>query len=547
MNVIVNLLKRISWQVWVLIIFICVIGVPSLFVNWMIVDDGADLLIGKNIQHFLTTFDFNGLWGIFLEKETGRFRPAYWLYMWFTYLIGGYNPFLHHLINLLVCSLSGIFIYLTIKILTSSKTAAMIGGLIFVLAPINLENWYRLGPVEPKIVFLMAISTYFLVKISNKILLEKNITRIELLALFLPTPFIYFLKETSFIIIPYYLFLLIGVKLCKKSTQKKKWFKIFGWLFLINFIVGVVSLLLNTTVRTTGSYSSYYKVALPNILSTGWYYLRILAESYGIILYGLLITFIIRLYSAFKKKSLDLILFFEICFLLGFFMFYVILTPWLIPMGRYLEPSLFFFALFIGLETSHFLQMKFSNLKYPIFKIKKWFFILGFIFLILKMLLPTYNYVRDTILGQKNTQIMLQFIANKAPVDSHVYWNVINWESSVELIMEANILLNNVYHRPDLKVSYIEEMNMKSLKSGDVVLSGIVEDTSKFYEEEILVSNKNLKVIFSFTHEIERIYIHKSGLISLIKAVIFQRPLPIRAFFERNVSKPEWFIYEVVK
>lgn len=556
MNVISNLFKRFPWQVWVLIIFICVIGAPSIFVNWMIVDDGADLLIGRNIQHFLTTFDFNGLWNIFLEKETGRFRPAYWLYMWLTYSVGGYNPFLHHLINFLICSVSAVFIYLTIKLLTSSKTAGMIGGLIFVLAPINLENWYRLGPVEPKIVFLIAISTYFLVKISNKILLDKKISRVEFIVLFLSTPFIYFLKETSFIIIPYYLFLLFGVKLCKNAKQKKKWFKIFGWLFLINLIVGVVSLLLNTTVRTTGTYSSYYKVALPNILSTGWYYLRILAESYGIILYGLLVTFIVRLYLVIKKISLDLILFFEISFLVGFLMMYVILTPWLIPMGRYLEPSLFFFALFIGLETSHFLKIKFPDIKISLFrkkillsstKIKVWFFLLGFTILVLKLLLPYYNYVRDTILGQKNTNIMLQTIAKQVPANSHVYWNVINWESSVELIMEANILLNNVYHRPDLTVSYIEKMNMKSLKPGDVVLSGIVEDTSKFYEEETLVSNKNLKVIFSFTHEIERIYIHKSGLISLVKAVIFQRPLPVRAFFERNISRPEWFIYEVSK
>jgi hypothetical protein len=539
--------KKISWQLFVLIIFICIIGIPSLFVNWMIVDDGADLLIGKNIQHYLTTFDFNSLWGIFLEKETGRFRPAYWLYMWLTYSVGGYNPFIHHLINFLICSLSVLLIYKTVKILTSSKTAAMIGGLIFVLAPINLENWYRLGPVEPKIVFLLAISTYFLVRIFTQILSDKKVSKTELLLLFLPTPIIYFLKETSFVLIPYYLFLIFGIVLFKKSTQKKQWFKILGWLFVINLIFGAVSLVLNTVVRTSGSYSSYYKVALPNVVSTGWYYLKILAESYGIILYGLLITFIAGLYLAFKKKKLGINLFFEICFLVGFFMLYIILTPWLIPMGRYLEPSLFFFSLFMGLETSHFLQIKLPNIRLSSNQIKKWFFILGFIFLILRMLLPTYNYVRDTILGQKNTNIILQIIAKQAPTNSHVYWNVINWESSVELIMEANILLNNVYKRPDLTVSYIEEMNMKALKSGDIILSGIVEDTSKLYDEDTLASNKNLKVILSFTHEIERIYIHKSGLISLAKAVIFQRPVPIRAFFERNVLRPQWYVYEVIK
>jgi hypothetical protein len=537
-----NINNKISWQFLLLIIAIMVIGVPSLFVNWMIVDDGYYLLVSRNISMFLSQGNFSEIGNIVNEQARGRFRPMLWIYVWITYLFASNNPMIHHFITFVICALTVIFIYLIIKLLTSSKTSALVGGLIFLLAPFNLESWYRIGPIEPKTTFFLSLSLYFLIRIINKISLNKRISKIEVLLTYFPIPIIYFFKETFFVLAFLPFVFLFGIKTFHSTSQKRKWLKIIGVYFLLSLFFAFISFYINFFVRQTNSYSAYYKVAFDNVFSTGIWYLKLLTDSYGIILFVLLISFIANIFSSIKRKQFPLNQFLQFSFLAGFFVMYIIQLPWLIPMGRYFEPALFFFSLICGLEMTNILKSKIST---P--KIKLCIFLFGFIFMILKYFFPTYNYVRDTIIGQKNTAIMFQSLAKIAPINSHVYWNLVEWEGTEELIMEANNLLNLVYKRPDLTVVYLNENNLVSLEKGDLVFNALVDVGDQLYENDVFKENNKLTLVKSFTHDVERIYVHPKGLIGVLKAVIFKRPIPIRILYEKNVFKPQWYIYQVTK
>lgn len=547
-----RLARQFSWQSLILLGAVLVVGLPSLFVNWMIIDDGIHLLVTQKISSLLSSFDWKGLWEILLEKETGRFRPGFWASLWLIYLVAGKNPFLHHLVNFSISSATAFLVYSIIKILTLSSSAALLAGLIFVLAPFNVENWYRLGTAEPKMTFLLALSLYFLIKNIQRINLGQKVKKSSLFLTILPLLLVYFLKETFFVFLLFAFFLLGGIKVFKTSKKQRFWLRLTGTFFIFNLILAAASLTISLLIRQPGSYSAYYKVALPNILSTGRWYLLLLIKPYFIIFCAFLLSFLISWFSFIKERRMSLNRYLQLAFLVGFASVFVTLLPWLIPMGRYLEPALLFVALIVGLEMDNLLKLGLSKWRFFFFKtsislaaIKSLFFIMAFAILLLFNGLPFYNYVRDTIIGQRNTVKILALLAAQAPKNGKIFWNLKEWEGTVELIIESNIFLHLVHNRPDLEVKYLNGNNFKTLEVGDMVMSAIVNESDKLYRDDDLMKNKNLKVVTLFSHEIETISFHPLQSIRIIKSILFKRPLPMQVFFQRTVVRPQWRLYQV--
>lgn len=535
--------KSISWQLFLLVIAILIVGVPSLFVDWMIVDDGYYLLAEQKISSALLNLDLSGLGHILVETDGGRFRPGLWLFLWFTYLLAGKSVFLHHLINFLISASTVFLIYSIIKNVTSSKSASLMAGLLFIMASFNLENWYRLNTPEPKITLFIALSIYFLIKaLANKN--SKRISNKFLLFSLIPLVFAYFTREISFAFIAFPFLLLAGFLVIKHLKIEKKTVNILWVYAKYNFFLFILPFLTNLNLKQNGYYTSSYQFSPAVIQNSFTAYLKILLDSFWPVLVFIGILFFLSLVRLIKAKKIIFERLLQFSFLISFLSFLVVLLPWGIPMPRYLETSLLFLVLFMGIEVGYFLKNK--NLNVNLFRYSK-LFILTFIFLLLMIFNGPrmYNYAQDTIRGQRNIAKMLSYLASNIPENGRIYWNISDREWTKELVMQINLLLNNAYVRPDLKVEYLDENKFKQLEDGDIIMSAIIYDKDKFFSEEELLNNRRLNMLSSLPHEVNTLLLNTPTLRETKRALFNNSPLPERTFIGYRSFKYLWRIYKV--
>lgn len=534
-----TLILKFPWREVVLLAAILVVGLPSLFVNWMIVDDGYYLFIEQKISSLIASLNFSGLGDVLIEPD--RFRPALRIYLWLTYLIAGQNPLLHHLINFLISGATVILIYSIIRILTSSKSAALVGGLLFTLASFNIENWYRLKTPEPKITFFIALSLFFLVKNLQNIYATGKSKNSFLVFSTLPLVFAYFIRETSFAFFPFSLFLFAGALHFKNNNKRKRvWLKTAAIFFAVNFVLAIIPLAINIFLRKQGSYTSYYDVAPSKMLSIGWLYLKLMIRELSPFPLLLGFSFLISWFWLLRSRRVTFERFLQLAFLVAFASFLVALLPWGIPLGRYLELVLLFLSLVLGLEAYAILKIK------PVKSHWKFFiFLAGFAILVFNNGCSMYNYARDTILGQRNINKTLLYLAAQTPKNGKILWNLKENEGTVELVMEANFLLNLVYNRPDLVIEYLNDDALKKLAGEDLVMSAIVYQKDQFYKEDELLKNKPLKLVKILPHEIQKISFNLP-LVRMWRLVLLVAPRPQRPLFEMSTFRTRWKIYQVI-
>jgi hypothetical protein len=546
------------WQIGLLLIVILIIGLPSLWVNWMIVDDGYYLLVEQKISILLSQGNFSGLGQIVNEQAGGRFRPMLWIYLWFTYLIGGFNPVIHHFLSFLISGLTVVIIYKIITIITKNKTSGLIGGLFFVLASFNLENWYRLKTPEPKITFFIAVSVFFIISTLKKIYDEKKGVKLYLLFSILPLFFAYFIRETSFAFLPFSLFLLFGVFLFKKNDSRYRlWIKYIRPYLLINLILALIIFTINYLFKQQGTYTTNYELNPSKMFDIGILYFKLIAKDFGLIFWLLGFSSIISLIRLIKSKRFSFLIFIQYSFLTSFVSFFITILPWGIPLGRYLEMVLLFLSLFLGIEVFNLLSYLPKKWKFKVIKTKKNFiidlrnlfwiiFLLGFIGICINNFSGAYNYIRDTIYGQKNINIILKDISLESPPGSAIYWNLKENEGMVEIIMQCNILLNIVYNRPDLKIVYLNNMSPKNFHFGDMIISAIVYDRDYFMTDEELLSNyKKAKLIMTLPHEVKRISLNTPSIMRIIHLIVLGKPILERPLYSESIYQNQWKIYQL--
>lgn len=539
--------ESLSWQEVALFVLVFIIGFPSVFVSWMIVDDGVSILFAQKISDFLSTFNLVGLWNLFLKEDVGRFRPAYWLFQWVSYLLAGKNPLLHHLIHFLMSGGTVFLIYSIIRILTFSKSAALVSSLIFLLASFNIENWYRLGTAEPMLTFYLALSLYFLVK--NISLIqgpEKRVSNPNLLFSVLPLMLTYFTKENSFVLLPFAALLLLGVFLVRGRKRKTLWLKNCGYFLVANLILAMISLAIIIFIRTEGYYSSYYHViSLSGLIAHGRDYLGIIIKSFGFFAWILFFSFLVFSFFLFRKREFTLSHFLQFAFIIGFASFLIIQLPWAFVLGRYLEPALLFLVIVCGFEASRIFNLAPSKfkLKTRFSSLRNFFLFLAFIWLILVNGPLIFNYASDQIRGHRNIKEILVFVANEAPKNGKVFFNLKKGDATIELVFEGGLHLNLFYNRPDLAVEYLDEDKIKELKRGDLIITAIASEQFSAYKKADLEKIKALETVKTVCHKISHFY-SEVTLDNKPKPFIYKFFPPIQYKFSTQES--QWFVDRVI-
>src|SRR3989338_4850543 len=102
------------------------------FVNW---DDG--LLIYEN--PIVQEFSFRSIYTAFTSYDPELYIPLTLLSYQWNHVVGGLNPFVYHLTNLILHAFNALFVAWIALLLGKNKWIAAVTGLIFALHPLHTE------------------------------------------------------------------------------------------------------------------------------------------------------------------------------------------------------------------------------------------------------------------------------------------------------------------------------------------------------------------------------------------------------------------------
>jgi len=277
----------------------------------------ADFL--KDPANILKAFATDVVWG----HQNIYYRPVLTLSFMADTLIGGANPFIFHLGNILIHLLACCLLYLFLEIIKTEKTAALATSLLFAIHPVLIQAvaWIP-GRNDSLLTVFILLSFIFYLRYWREGSLKW--AWLHVLAFFLAL----LTKETA-LLLPV---LLISHSLLQRENGKKLFDKkIFlsatGWITAaavylllrasaLNGQAGVGNARMNTLKESLIGFLSYIgKIFLPINLS-GDPIPADLPMTYGIV--GLVLLMAVIFYLKIKNKKL---------FLFGLFWFLLFLTP----------------------------------------------------------------------------------------------------------------------------------------------------------------------------------------------------------------------------
>lgn len=514
-------------QPWLLLLLVAfIIFLPASNIKFSWVDDGWDIQMAQQFIVYAKNLDFANFFGQFFETTNGRFRPVYWIWLIISYLIGGNNPAIHYVLRFVIIFGTSLFIYKIVFLLTKSKFASLFPAVYYLVSPINIENWYRLGPQEPLIGFFSTISVYYLIKEKNKWLpiiyfVLAFFSKESACALLIPVAFIYFSKR-------------IFIKKADKVMEK----------YLIVGFVLLFLLILITTITRSG-YSQNYVYNFVDILRRFLIYLKISIKSFEPFLGILIISFLLRMLFLVKKfnlKKIDEILLWQTFFGIWLLSFFIIQAPWVYVLTRYMLPATIGLFIFMGIEIFQIQKILRKTNYYSVLAIIFNIFLVLFFTL---NLFNAFNYGRKSVYGTSQVQRMTSLIAESVPLNGKVYLNFLKGDGTVELVIETKMHLELFYNRPDISVNYFDINNLPLkpyyLISGTPAPLGFEEETI-----ERVLNTKPLKEIKS--EEIIPLFATPSNMMKQIlekgmRFLVNREKFDFSSFYTPIYLKDYWRIY----
>lgn len=460
---------------------------PQLKMPWQLIDDAENLRMGQEIDGHLASGDYS--WILSYENASGRFRPAYWFWHWSGYKIFGFNALGHHFSHLVLYTLISILIFGITRKISSSNFAGLLSVVFFLLFYPSAENFYRLGTAEPQILLLYLLIVWRLVTLyfGQFASREPKVDFLNYILIFIVLGLAYLTKETSFVLIPAFIFLVIISLLDSNIKNKKKWFKFCGIFVLFNFVIFSSAFLIKQNYYTDikGSYVQAYIFDFLGMLKRFCVYIKLIVLNYNFLLLIPVISFsfLLKIYLQHLSRShklphskLTSIFLWQVVLLLWFVLFLIIQTPWIYVMGRYLAPIIVWLAIFLGLEYGK----NFTQEKGFLFLVtdKKLSFNLSPLSLLSMLtitLFLSYGVWRivsmyySVVKGERATQRLIQYLSEEIPLNGSLYVNFS--DVLAEYTYELPLHLRLFYKRADIQVSDLRVEDKRSYYKGDMIIS----------------------------------------------------------------------------
>ena len=176
------------------------------------------------------------------------------------------------------------------------------------------------------------------------------------------------------------------------------------------------------------------------------------------------------------KTKIDL---FEFIFFTAFLCFLIIQLPWAYALTRYLMPAIAFLTLFMFLEIYQDVQFM-SGFKF-IDKHKK---IVASLFLI--MVFYTFSLWGIDVVLKEISSISYENVfqeMSKVPKNTTILMNMKEGESTMELVYETQIILNEFWYRQDIKSEYLD---IDKLPEGNCIIIDSSQFPRKYFQEELV-------------------------------------------------------------
>lgn len=466
----INYIKKKFYPI-LLIVLSLFIFVPTFNLKFSWIDDGWDIQVARNLIDNFLKFDFVSIANSIVETNIGRFRPVYWLWQTSVYLIGGSNSSIHYFLHYLLILSIALFVYMIIFHYTKSSVSSFVGSFLLLIFPLNTENWVRLGPAEPMMIFFVIIAIY-------NLLVNENIKRATIFMLFALLT-----KETAVAVFPAFILYFLLLLITKNKTKK-----IFS--FIVNmFILSILSVAISLLNRK--GYSNSYVFSFETTLYNFGLYLKFLRQAFPTInIFVLALTLhIIRPVVNFKLSKIKEFEIVKILFLALSVLFVLVQSPWAWVLNRYLLPAVVMGSIFVGLEY-HSISQFFKKYKY-----------LNIIFNTLVFVTLTFFSlsaglkINEQIVRQRqstdNVYLMLKRLAEVTPENGRVYFNFVDNDATMEPLFESDLHFKLFFNRSDILIDFIE--NKPKNETNYIVISGTPLGSFPYFEEAYFKKDKLVK------------------------------------------------------
>jgi len=523
--------KEKSYLLWwlLLIAITAFLFVPALNIKFWWIDDGRSISVAQKLISSIASLNFQDL-SFVLFEQGGRFRIIYWTYQTLAYVLGGTNPQIHFIIHFLIILVTSIYIFEIVRNISKFNLAAFFAGALYILTPVNTENLYRLGPVEPILALFVVASLYYLIR---------SRMRLAVLFLFLTI----FAKETGFVVwLP-----ILGAYFLKRIIYKVRdlnFEKYCFWGFIFYSLV-----LINTIFRRSG-YSTNYVLNPERMISNFGNYIDIITKGFAPLLGLFILTAIFRFFylvrlKKIKKDGPDFIK--EAIFFILPLLFLVVLSPWEFVLDRYLMPATAGLVIFLGIElakVSRFISTYHLNIR----RMAGLMLISYLIVVVGGNAIRIYRQGERVAFSTNLIQELFFYLSKSVPKDGVVLYNFLKGDSTWELVVETDIHLDLFYNRPDIEVSYLD---LKNLSEEQYMIVGtpmireqysreLVEKSINNYqkEEDVVYEKKFLIVTTPFN-------LVKQAIKKVAQFVVYRKPITPDGIYTYYISRDYWYKYRV--
>jgi hypothetical protein len=378
---------------------------------------------------------------------TGRFFPAYWLYYFAIYAIGGTNPLVFFVTNYAAFAVitAGLIYYVRYR--GGSRLQAWTAGMFFVLAGPAVESFYTLSKGEVSQTIWLFAALLLITRLTPTVSRWKKIAIVVLSSVTLLLADLS--KETSLVIIPISLgWVIVGMLSGSAAGDKmdlasRKVFCLASW------IAGGAFFALRAAFTTTsilqGSYTEAYRLDWSRFLISSSRWSSYLIRDFPYLLP--LAIFVLAAY-ALKKQTQGHLLLDAVVWMLGWI---AILLPWQSLLEYYLLPFTLGVAIFSGVVVGQAVTwMSAASTKQM--RILASFCLITCFGMVPFLLANNATNAQYQLAADRVNSELVSFLAT-LPTDSKVLVNIPN---NSEYVYELGLHLSDIQHRPDIKIGHFE-------------------------------------------------------------------------------------------
>lgn len=482
MRILINSWLTILTVVVLYIIYSLNVLSPGSYKSFSLIDDGQTIQNNVFIKNCFIKNECEDIKSVLVEKEFGRFRPAYWLINYAIFDSVGLNPILLHQIRVYFVGTLLVILLVVLNIKSGANfIPTVIASIFFFTSYSFTENIVRLGPVEPFQLLSLSVMSYFYLFGENR----------KWLWIIIFYVFSSLIKETSVVVL---FAILLTTWLFDKSKNGKAT-SLFA--FVVGFFAFFLTRLLIQPDSSSIAYSTNFKFDLKLIFNNIKQYFEILLNITSPFIKTVLIVYA---FVGILTKKIKLIKnkYFVYWFLVMLF-FTGILVPWKYVLERYLLVTLFSISIVLALFLTEIQNLVIEILAGH--KLKKWLVIvfnLLFLFLLLNMLSFKFSLDYPKSTNYRNWYSnFLRFEADQVSAivnttNSRVYIGAVDSIDNWEVLYEIPIHIKFIHNRdieivrtdivPKEGYVFMRTPFVNSFNNTDLISNGYIEDNRGLYE-----------------------------------------------------------------